>query len=332
MQFGQLKRREFIALLGGAAAAWPRVAGAQQSERMWRIGVLTTIFSETDTQANAWLGAFQDELRKLGWDQGRNIRFENRLLGNDAQRLPTSAAQLAAMKPDVILVAGSPALVALARETRAVPIVFVQVLDPVQLGLVTNLARPGGNITGFSNFEHQIGGKWLDLLKDTAPHTSRVAIVFDPDNPAQPAYLQGIAAAAPSLGMQVIRTPVRDAAEVKQAIIAFAQQPNGALIVVPNSIVLRQHKLIIDLAAQKRLPAVYPYRLFTESGGLISYGADVPDLWRKGASYVDRILRGTKPGDLPVQLASKFELVVNLKPRKRLGSPSRSRSSNRPTR
>jgi putative ABC transport system substrate-binding protein len=310
-----VKRREFITLLGSATVTWPLAARAQQPAPMRRIGVLTTIFSETDSEGNAWLHAFQDELQKLGWQ----LLFETRLLGSDARQLPSSAAELAAMKPDIILVAGSPMLVALARETQAVPIVFVQVLDPVKLGLVASLARPGGNITGFTNFEDQIGGKWLALLKDAAPATGRVAAVFDPDNPAQPAYLQSIEAAAPSFGMQVTRAPVRNAAEIGQTITAFGQAPNGALVVVPSSVTIHLRKLIIDLAAKSTLPAVYPYRFFAESGGLISYGADVPDLWRKGASYADRILRGAKPGDLPVQLASKFELVVNLKTARTLG-------------
>jgi putative ABC transport system substrate-binding protein len=187
-----IQRRELIVALGGAAVAWPLPARAQKGDRVRRIGVLTTIFSENDFEASAWLAVFRDELQKLGWQQGRNITFETRLVGNDVQRLPSSAADLAAMRPDTILVAGSPALVALARETQAVPIVFVQVLDPVKLGLVASLARPGGNITGFANFEDQIGGKWLALLKDAAPAISRVLAVFDPDNPAQPEYLQSI--------------------------------------------------------------------------------------------------------------------------------------------
>jgi putative tryptophan/tyrosine transport system substrate-binding protein len=227
MQFVQLKRRAFITLLGGAMASWPLAARAQQhSESMRRVGVLTTIFSESDSEANAWLAAFQDELQKLGWEQGRNIRLETRLLGIDPQRLSTSAAELVAMKPDIILAAGSPALAAVARESRTIPIVFVQLLDPVKLGLVASLARPGGNITGFATFENEIGGKWLGLLRDTAPNTSRVATVFDPDNPAQPAYLQGIEAAALLFGMQVTRVAVHDAAEIRQAITEFAQQPH----------------------------------------------------------------------------------------------------------
>jgi len=313
-----MRRRDFIAGLG-SAVAWPVAVRAQQTEHVRRIGVLTTIFGTSDAEANAWLAAFQDELHKLGWEQGRSIRFENHLLGNDPQQLPTSAAELVAMKPDVVFAAGVPALAALARETRAIPIVFVQVSDPVKLGFVTTLARPAGNITGFANFEHQIGGKWLDLLKDTAPGRSRVGVVLDPESPSQPAYFQAIEAAAASFRVQVTPAAARNAVELERAITEFAQQPNGALIVLPNSVTIQHRKLTIELAAQTRLPAVYPYRLFAEGGGLISYGADLPDVWRKGASYVDRILKGANPGDLPVQLASKFELVVNLKTAKALG-------------
>jgi putative ABC transport system substrate-binding protein len=223
------------------------------------------------------------------------------------------------MTPDVLFAAASPALVALNRETRSLPIVFVQVSDPVKLGFVASLARPGGNITGFVNFEHPIGGKWLDLLKDTAPGRTRVAVIFDPDNPSQPAYLQAIEAAAPSFGVQLTRAEVRNAAEIEHAINAFAQQPNGALLVAPNAVTILHRDLIIALAARHRLPAVYPYRFFATSGGFISYGVDLRELYRQAASYVDRILKGAKPGDLPIQLASKFELVVNLKTAKALG-------------
>jgi len=223
------------------------------------------------------------------------------------------------MTPDVIFTAATPSLVALNRETHSVPIVFVQVSDPVKLGFVASLARPGGNVTGFANFEHPIGGKWLELLKDTAPGRSRVAVILDPDNLSQIAYWQGIEAAAPSFGAQLTRANVRDAADIERVISAFAQPPNGALIVAPNGVTIFHRDLIIALAAQYRLPAVYPYRFFAASGGFISYGVDLPDLYRQAAFYVDRILRGAKPGDLPVRLASKFELVVNLKTAKALG-------------
>jgi putative ABC transport system substrate-binding protein len=313
-----MRRRDFINAICSAAALWPLAAGAQQSERVRRIGVLTAL-AENDPEAKAWLKAFQEELQRLGWEQGRNVRIEYRSTGSDLNRLRTAAAELVRMTPDVLFAAATPALVALNRETRSLPIVFVQVSDPVKLGFVASLARPSGNITGFANFEHPIVGKWLDLLKDTVPGRSRVAVILDPDNPSQIAYLQAIEAAAPSFGVQLTRADVRNADEIERAINTFAQQPNGALLVAPNAVTIFHRDLIIALAAQHRLPAVYPYRFFTTSGGFISYGVDLPDLYRQAASYVDRILKGAKPGDLPVQLASKFELVVNLKTAKALG-------------
>jgi len=315
-----IRRRKFLAtLLGGAATIWPLAARTQQAERMRLVGVLTSL-AESDPEAKAWLAAFQEELQKLGWGQGRNIRINYRWAGGDEHRLQTYAAELVGAAPDVLFAVSVPPLEALNRKTRSLPIVFTQVSDPVKLGFVPNLARPGGNITGFANFEHPIGGKWLELLKDTAPGRSRVAVMLDPDNPkSQIAYWQGIEAAAPSFGVQLTRTDVRNTAEIERAINAFAQQPNGALLVAPNAVTILHRDLIIALAARHRLPAIYPYRFFAASGGFISYGVDLPGLYRQAASYVDRILKGTKPGDLPVQLASKFELVVNLKTAKALG-------------
>jgi ABC-type uncharacterized transport system substrate-binding protein len=313
-----VKRREFITLLGGATLTWPLAARAQQPERVRRIGVLTSLLVN-DPEVQAWLKAFQDELHRLGWEQGRNLRIEYRLSGSELDRLRTDAAELVAMAPDVLVAAATPALVALNRATRSLPIVFNQVSDPVKLGFVASLARPGGNITGFANFEHPIGGKWLDLLKDTAPGRGQVAVILDPDNPSQLAYWQAIEAAAPSFRVQLTRAEVRNPADIERSINAFAQQPNGAMLVAPNAVTILHRDLIIALAARHRLPAVYPYRFFATSGGLISYGIDQPDAYRQTASYVDRILRGAKPGDLPVQLARKFELVINLKTAKALG-------------
>jgi putative tryptophan/tyrosine transport system substrate-binding protein len=318
MEFDQLKRREFISLLGGVAA-WPLAARAQQANRMRRIGVLTS-FAASDPEVNAWLRAFQEKLHALGWEEGRNIQIEYRLAGtSDQQRLRTDAAELVGMAPDVLFAAATPALLALSRETHSLPVVFVQVSDPVKLGFVASLARPGGNITGFANFEHAIGGKWLNLLKDTAPGRSRVTVLLEPDNTANIAYWQGIEAAAPSFGVQLTRAEVRNAADIEHAISTLAQQVNGALIVAPNTVVILHRDLIIALAAQHRLPAVYPYRFFVTSGGFISYGVDAPDLYRQAASYVDRILKGSKPSDLPVQLASKYQTVINLKTANALG-------------
>jgi putative ABC transport system substrate-binding protein len=312
-----MRRREFITLFGGLAAAWPLAAHAQQSNQVRRVGVLSAL-TESDPELRAWLAAFEGGLQGLGWRRDRNIRVDYRW-GTGLDSLRTGAAELLRMIPDVLFAAGTPALVALSRETRSIPIVFVQVSDPVKLGFVESLARPGGNITGFANFEHPIAGKWLDLLKDTAPGRSRVAVILDPDNPSQKAYLQSIEAAAPSFGVQVTSAVVRNAAEIESTIDAFAQEPNGALLVVPSAVTILHRDFIIALVARHRLPAVYPYRFFATSGGFISYGVNLPDLYREAASYVDRILRGAKPGDLPVQLANKFELVVNLKTAKALG-------------
>jgi len=312
-----VKRREFITLLGGAAA-WPLAARAQQSDRARRIGVLM-LFAEGDQEVKAWLTAFQEGLQQLGWAQGRNVSIDYRWAESDQARLPTYAAELVRMAPDVLFAAPTPALAALHQETRSLPIVFVQVSDPVKLGFVANLARPGGNITGFSNFEHAIGGKWLELIRDTAPGVIRVQVIFEPDNPAQLAYLQAIEAAAPTVRLELTRASVRNAAEIERAIDAFAQEPKGALIVVPSALGIAHRDLIVALAARHHLPAIYPYPVFARSGGFISYGVDSADLYRRAASYVDRILKGAQPGDLPVQLPTKFELVVNLKTAKALG-------------
>jgi putative ABC transport system substrate-binding protein len=223
------------------------------------------------------------------------------------------------LAPDVLFASSAPVLLALQKETRTIPIVFVQTSDPVKLGLVENLAHPGGNITGFTNFEHAIGGKWLELIKETAPETIRVAVIFDPNNPSWLAYVQAVEAAAPSVGLRLTRSEARDAAEIESTITAFAHQPNGGLIVLPNTPNIVHRDLIIALAARYRLPAVYPYRMFASDGGFISYGIDLVDVYQKAASYVDRILKGAKPADLPVQLPDKFELVVNLKTAKALG-------------
>src|SRR5271157_2261758 len=282
-----MRRREFITLLGGTAVAWPLVVHAQQPNKVRHIGVLMPN-DKSDPEARAWIAAFEEGLQSLGWGQDRNIRIDYRWTGADQQRLRAAAAELVGMAPDALFAAGG-ALAALYRETRSLPIVFVQVSDPVKLGFVASLARPGSNITGFANFEHPIGGKWLELLKDTAPGRSRVAVILDPDNLSQIAYWQGIEAAAPSFGAQLTRANVRDAADIERVISAFAQPPNGALIVAPNGVTIFHRDLIIALAAQYRLPAVYPYRFFAASGGFISYGVDLPDLYRQAAFYVDRI-------------------------------------------
>ena len=291
--------------------------GPARAQAAVRIGVLTTL-AESDPEVRGWFTVFQVELQKLGWAQGRNISIEYRWPGSDEQRLRSYAAELVKMAPDVIFASTPPTLVALRRESRSLPIVFVQVSDPAKLGLVSSLARPGGNITGFSTFEYPIGGKWLELLKDTAPGRSRVAILLDPSNPSHAEYLQGVEAAARSFGVHVTRAEVRSAADIERTINDFARQPNGAIVVAPTAVTLLNRDLIITLAARHRLPAIYPYRFFANSGGLISYGVDLIDQYKQAAGYVDRILKGAKPGELPVQLSSKFELVVNLKTAKAL--------------
>ena len=310
-------RRKFIAALGGATV-WPLTARAQQGERMRRIGVLLP-FADGDSEANTWLAAFQQGLKTLGWEQNRNIRIDYRWTAGDQTRRMTYATELAGMGTDLLFVAGSPELAELHRQTAAIPIVFVQVSDPIDLGIITNLAHPGGNITGYVNFEHSIGAKWLGLLKDTAPNVSRVAVIFDPQNLAMTPYLEAVKAAAPSFGIQLALADVRNANDIGRAIDAFAQQPKGGMIVLPNAVTILHRDLIIALATQYKLPAIYSYPLFTRSGGLISYGVDLVDQYRRAASYVDLILKGSKPGDLPVQLPTKYVLIINLKTAKALG-------------
>jgi putative ABC transport system substrate-binding protein len=312
-----MRRREFIWALGGAAA-WPLAVRAQQPERVRRIGVLT-ILAEDDADAKAWFAGFAEALQRLGWEFGRNIRIDFRFAGGDEDRLRTYARELVEIGPDVLFAIGPQALLSLHQQVRSLPIVFAQVADPVKLGVVANLARPGGNITGFVVFEYTIASKWVELLKDTVPTTTRVAVIFDPQNPFQNPYFQAAEAAASSLGMRLIHLPVRNAAEIEGAITSFAREPKGSLLVLPSAPTLIHRDLIIALADRHRLPAVYPYRIFAAHGGFISYGIDVADVYRRAASYVDLILKGTKPGDLPVQLPTKFELVVNLKTAKTLG-------------
>jgi putative ABC transport system substrate-binding protein len=312
-----MKRREFIALLGGAAA-WPLVARAQQTERVRRIGFLTPN-AESDPESQTWIKELTQRLTELGWTSGGNIRIDYRFGNADVPLLTKAANELIELRPDVVLAVGTPAAAALRQWTLSIPIVFVQVADPVAGGFVTNLARPEGNITGFTNFEFSIGGKWLSLLKECAPSVVRLAVVFDPATPSWTAFLRTIEAAAPSSGVQLTPAGVRDATEIDQRIAAFAREPNGGLVVIPNQVTVKDRKLIIAAAARHRLPAIYPYGVFTADGGLMSYGVDVPDLYRKAASYVDRILRGSKVAELPVQQPTRYALAINLKTAKALG-------------
>jgi putative tryptophan/tyrosine transport system substrate-binding protein len=314
-----MKRRAFITLLGGAAAAWPLAARAQQGERMRLIGVLAA-YAENDPEAQARIVAFRQALQGLGWTEGRNIAMEYRWGAGDAGRARTFVAELVSLKPDVILAHGTPALTALYEATRTIPVVFVSVIDPVGAGTVQSLARPGANITGFSTFEPEIGGKWLELLKEIAPGLKRVAGVTDPAFRGFAGVWRAIEAMAPRFGVQItsvsFHAPTDD---LESAVAAFAREEGGGLIVVPTALnALHRHR-IFSVAAQNRLPAIYAFRFYATDGGLISYGIDTVDLFRRGASYIDRILKGEKAADLPVQAPTKYELVINLKTAKALG-------------
>ena len=313
-----LQRREFITLLGSAAAAWPLAARAQQPERMRLVGLLMG-YPEGDLQAQANVKAFREGLQSLGWIEGRNIRLEFRWAGGDPDKARAFAKELISMKPDTIVPSTNQVTAILLQETRAIPIVFVFVGDPVGSGFITSLAQPGGNVTGFANFENSIGGKWLEILTDLTPKTRRVGFIYNPLAPPKIGFLRAAEAAAPSFGVKVFPLPVHDAAEIERAVTAFAAEPNGGLIVAPHAVTLGSRDLIVKLAAQYRLPAVYSDRYFAESGGLLSFGNNTADLFRRSATYIDRILKGAKPSDLPVQLPTKFELIINLKTAKALG-------------
>jgi putative ABC transport system substrate-binding protein len=311
-------RREFITLLGGAAAAWPLAARAQQPDRVRRIGVLVNL-AEGDSEGQARVAAFREALGKLGWTEGRELQIDYRWFAGDPDRARAYAAELVKLKPDVIFAASSSSLAALQRETRSLPIIFAQVADPVAAGFVASMARPGGNITGFAQFEYAIGAKWLELLKQIAPQVTRVAIIYDPANPETKEYLPVIEAAARSFGVQASISAVRDTAEIERVIEEFAREPNGGLIPLPSPLMAVHRDLIISLARRHRLPNVFALRYYPMAGGLASYGTDNIELYRRAASYVDRILKGEKPGDLPIQQATKFELVINLKTARELG-------------
>src|SRR6516164_2823838 len=309
-------RRKFIALIGGAAA-WPLAARAQQGEPMRRIGALMSTAAD-DPEGQARIAAFQQGLQQFGWTIGRNVRIDSRWPAGDAERIRRYAAELVALAPDVILATGSAAAGPLLQATRTVPIVFVIVPDPVGAGLVNSLARPGGNATGFIQFEYGISGKWLELLKQIAPGVTRAAILRDPAITGGIGQFGAIQAVAPSLGIEVSPVNVRAADEIERAVADFARSPNGGLIITGSALAIFHRHLIIALAAKHRLPAVYFQRTLVADGGLISYGADVLDQYRRAASYVARILKGEKPADLPVQTPTKYELVINLKTAKAL--------------
>jgi ABC-type uncharacterized transport system substrate-binding protein len=312
-----MRRREFITLLGGAAAAWPLAAGAEQVERVRRIGVLMSVAAD-GPEGQARLAAFLEGLQQLGWADGGNVRIDYRWGAGDAERSRKYAAELVKLSPDVILASGDPVM-ALQQATRTVPIVFTIIADPVGAGLVEGLARPGGNSTGFMSYERGFGAKWLELLKEIAPSVKRAAVLRNADESAGIAQFAGIQGVAPALGIELNPIGVRDASEIERAITPFARYPNGGLIVTGSAPAAIHRDLIVTLAARHKLPAVYYGRFIVAAGGLISYGPDLVDQHRRAAEYVDRILKGETPADMPVQVPTKYETVINLKTAKALG-------------
>jgi len=316
-----MKRRDFITLLGGAAAAWPVAVRAQQAERMRRIGVLMG-YAESDSDARAWYAAFREALQKLGWTEGRNVQIDTRwATPDDAESMRRFAMELVALRPDLLLSSTTPTTMALLQQTRTIPIVFALVADPIGSGFVVSFTRPGGNVTGFTfTTEPTMAGKWVELLKEIAPRVARIAMLFNPLSATYADYwLNPFKAAAPSFSVEAIAAPFRDTSELEPVIAAQAREPNGGLIAMPDSFNDAHRVEITSLAARYRLPAVYPSRVFAEVGGLLSYGVDRSVNFRRAATYVDRILKGEKPAELPVQAPIEFELVVNLKTAKAMG-------------
>jgi putative ABC transport system substrate-binding protein len=313
----RIPRRDFMAF-AGAAAAWPLAARAQQPERVRRIGILQAL-AKGDPEGQARIAALLQGLRQLGWTEGRNLKIEYRWGGGDLDRIRRDAVEIVALAPDVILAAGGQVVAPLRDVTRTVPIVFTQTADPVGAGFVATLARPGGNVTGFTNFEYGVSGKWLELLKQIAPNITRVAVLRDPTNPAGTGPWGAIQSVAPPLLVEMTAIDVRTQDEIEHAVSAFAAGSNGGLIVTSSGFAILHRDLIIKLATRHRLPTVYPFRFYAVEGGLASYGPDAVDPHRRAAGYIDRILRGEKPGDLPVQAPTKYELVINLKTAKLLG-------------
>jgi putative ABC transport system substrate-binding protein len=313
-----MKRREFITLVGGAAVAWPIAARAQQAERVRRIGVLISQAAD-DSEMNASLTGFRQGLERLGWSEGSNVRIDTRFAHGNLDQTQVLAKELIALQPDVILAHSMPVAAALQRESGAIPIVFVNVSDPVGSGLVASLARPGGNLTGLLMYEASIVGKWLAMLKEIAPRMARAAFVANPKIPTYEYYLRTAKAIAPSLAIELVPSPIETAADIERAIELFAREPNGGLFLPPNTTNNVHRALIIALAARHRLPSVYAFRFFVMDGGLMSYAIDQVDMFRQTASYVDRILRGANPVDIPVQAPTKFKTTINLKTAKALG-------------
>jgi putative ABC transport system substrate-binding protein len=316
-----MRRRDFITLLGGTVVAWPRAARAQQPARaVQRIGVLMA-YPEGDSEGQAQIAAFRDGLQKLGWMEGRNIRIDTRwVTTTDAELMQRFAKELVALQPDLLLTSNTPTTAALRQQTRTIPIVFATVGDPIGSGFVASFPRPGSNVTGFVTLELSLGGKWLELLKEIAPRVNRVAFLFNPATATfADSYLNPFKAAAASVAAEAIAAPVHDTSEFDTVIAAQAREPNSGLIVMPDTFTVAHRVEITSLAARYRLPAIYPFRLFAEVGGLLSYGIDLTDNFRRAAAYVDRILKGAKPSELPIETPVKFELVINLKTAKALG-------------
>jgi putative tryptophan/tyrosine transport system substrate-binding protein len=314
-----IRRREFIVTFGGMAAGWPLASYAQQPQRMRRIGVLN-VFAETDAEVQSWDAAFRKRLDELGWLDGRNIHVDYRWGAGSVERTQMFAKELVRLNPDVILSVATPATAALQAETHTIPIVFVSVSDPIGSGFVASLASPGGNITGFINLEASLSSKWLELMLEVAPHVSRVAFMFNPNTaPYSRYYLATFRSAAAALAVEPIEVPIHSATEVEAAMTMLGREAGAGLIIMSDTSMVVHRELIFSLANRYRLPTICPYRFYVISGGLMSYGVDNAELFRAAASYVDRILRGEKPADLPVQLPTKFELVINLKTAKGLG-------------
>jgi putative ABC transport system substrate-binding protein len=314
-----MRRREFTRLLGGATVGWSVAARAQQTERVRRIGVLT-FSAESDPEGQSSIAAFREELRKLGWIEGRNVEIDIRWAAADLELMKRFAKELAALQPDVILTSSTPAAAAMLQATRTIPIVFVIVADPVGSGFVESLPRPGGNATGFTPLVRSLGGKWVELLKEMAPRLARVALLFNPPTATFiEGYLDPFKAAAASVGAEAVVAPVNDVPGLESLIAREAQQPNSGLVVIPDAFTIQHRAEIIALAARHQIPAVYWSRSFTEIGGLISYGPYIVEEYRRAVVYVDRILKGSKPSELPVQAPVKFELVVNRKTASALG-------------
>jgi len=314
-----MRRRDFIKGAAGSMAVWPLAARAQPADQMRRIGVLSGL-GENDPEGRARVAAFQEGLQKLGWTEGRNVGIDVRWGTTEAETMQRLASELVALQPDLIVTQNTPGTATVLRQTRVIPIIFVNVVDPVGSGFVASFPRPGGNVTGFISLEPTIAGKWLGLLKQIEPRLARAALLFNPATaPYFEYYLAPFKADAPSFGVEAIAAPVRDPAEFESAIAALARAPNGGLMVMPDAFLIAHRAAVTSVAARHAIPAIYPFRSFTEAGGLLSYGSDQLDNYRRAASYADRILKGEKPSELPVQIPVKFEMTINLKTAKALG-------------